>query len=138
MEWEAHWQAFYNALDAALADDYGDVPIMHIDSSETQTGVSQEPPYVIYSTETLNPLGTVGGGPLKVIKDGWRITARSRDLSEALGFMSAITAKLELEDIADADGYVTTGIEFIGFQSLYEQDAKLNAVHLRILWERSK
>lgn len=137
---KAHWQALYNALVAGMtADGFASVPVMHVDSSETQTGESQEPPYVIYTLETLNPTGTTGGGPLKVIKDGWRITARARDLEDALEYIKAIKDKLELEDIAaTSDGYTTTGVEFIGMQTLYEQDAKLNAVHLRIMWERSK
>ena len=135
-----HWQEMYDALVAGLtAAGYGSVPVLHVDSSESQTGDSVEPPYVIYTDESINPTGTTGGGPLKVIKDGWRITARARDLEDALNYRQAIIEKLELEDISDtADGYQTTAVEFIGKQTLYEQDSKLNACHLRIMWERSK
>ena len=135
-----HWQALYDALRAALdGAGHTDVPVMHVDSSETQTGDSQEPPYVIYTDETLNPTGTTGGGPLDVIKDGWRITARARDLEDALAYRKAVMDRLAAFNIADtADGYVTIGIDFIGLQTLYEQDAKLNACHLRVQWERSK
>ena len=137
---EAHWQVMYDGLVAALtAGGNGSVPVMHVDSTETQTGGAQEPPYVIYTSETLIPTGTTGDGPSKVLRDGWKIVARDRDLSNVLSYISDIVTKFELEDLpVTADGYETTAIDILGFQTLYENDAKLNAGHLRVSWERSK
>ena len=140
IDFEAHWQVMYDGITTALTDGgNGSVPVLHVDSSETQTGGAQEPPYVLYTAETMVPVGTVGDGPSKVLRDGWKIVARARDLSDVLDYISNVVTKLELEDLPDtADGYRTTAIDILGFQTLYEQDAKLNAGHLRISWERSK
>ena len=100
---------------------------------------AQDPPYVIYTGETLRNLGTTGVGPLKVLKDGWRITARARDLADVLDFLSAIVTEVVQEEAAFTvvDSYTTTAVEVLGLQTFFEQDSKLYAGHMRIEWERS-
>lgn len=141
MDIQAHWQALYDALVAGLtAGGNGSVPVLHVDSTEEQTGNPVDPPFVVYTGETFRPTGTTGSGPNKVVKDGWRITARARDLADVLDYLSNIVTELEQEEDAIAvtsDGYTTTAVTILGIQTLYETDGKLNAGHLRIEWERS-
>ena len=64
---------------------------------------------------------------------------RARDLQDVLDISTAISDQFELEDIATtADGYVTTAVEVLGAQTLFETDGKLSARHMRWDWERSK
>jgi len=141
MDLDAHWQAMYDALRAGL-DTAGltDVPLAAIHSQDSQTaGEALVPPYVIYSGERETGTGTTGSGQNKVALSGWRVTCRARDLDEVLAMASAVTAKMEQEDIDQtADGYVTTAVELVGGQTLYEIDSKLNSYLLRFNWERSK
>lgn len=141
MDYNAHWQVIYDTLAAALsAAALTEVSIAAIHSQDTQTaGVALEPPYVVYTQERETTLGTMGGGPNEVAESGWRITARTRDLEDLLDIAAAVTDKFELEDIAaTSDGYVTTAVELVGAQTLWEVDSKLNAFHLRFNWERAK
>lgn len=140
MDYEAHWQTLYNEMRTALDVDYADVAIYHTTSTDDQTGQPADPPYVVYTDETNRSLGTTGGGNSKVLKSGFRITSRHESLSEALGMISAIVTRLDLADstVTTADGYVTTDMQIIGQQTLFETDSLLYAVHLRIDWERSR
>jgi len=141
MDLDAHYQAFYDTIKAGLvADDLGSTPILAVHSQDSQVAEDiVEPPYVVYTEETARQLGTYGSGPAKVIMTGWRITVRTRDLDDLLAICTAIHDKFELEDVADTtDGYVTTAIESIGAQTLWEVDSKLQARHMRFNWERSK
>jgi len=141
MDYDGAWQVMYDALRAGLdAAGLNSVTLAAVHSQDSQTaGEALEPPYVIYSQEREIGIGTMGSGPNKVAESGWRITARARDLQEILDIATAVTDKLELEDIATtADGYETTAVELIGAQTLWEQDSKLHAFLLRINWERSK
>lgn len=141
MDYDAHWQAIYDNMRAGLdAAGLTAVPILAVHSQDEQTAEEQQdPPYVVYTQETQRQLGTVGGGQAKVVRSGWRITARAFDLQTILDIASALSDKFEAEDIATTtDGYVTTAVENIGAQTLWEPDAKLNAYHLRFDWERSK
>ena len=140
-DYDAHWQAFYDALAAGLAAaGLSGVTVAAIHSQDSQTaGEALEPPYVVYTQERERGFGTMGGGQNEVMEAGWKITARARDLQEILDIATAITDKLEAEDVADTtDGYVTTAIELVGGQTLWEVDSKLHAFHLRCNWERAK
>lgn len=141
MDYSSHWQAIYDAIEVALADaGLSEVTIAAVHSQDSQTaGEALEPPYVIYSQERERGTGTPAGGPNKVAEAGWRITARARDLEDILAIATAITTKFEAEDVDDTvDGYVTTAIELVGAQTLWEMDSKLHAFLLRFNWERSK
>lgn len=141
MDFKAHWTEVYDVLTTGMATGgHSTVPVLHVDSSTGTSNVAHEPPYLIYTGETLRNFGTTGGGMLKVIKDGWRLVARARDMGSVLDYISAVVTELEKEEDAFAvvDGYTTTAIELVGFQSFYEEDSKLYAGHLRFMWERSK
>lgn len=141
MDYDSAWQVIYDAIVAGLATaglTGWTVAAVHSQDSQT-AGDALEPPYVIYSQERERGIGTMGGGQNEVAEAGWRITARARDLQEILDAATAITDKFELEDIADtADGYVTTAVEIVGAQTLWEIDSKLHAFLLRFNWERAK
>lgn len=140
IDYEAHWQALYDEMRAALDVNFAEVPIYHITSTDDATGEPADPPYVVYRQETERTMGTTGGGNSKVMKSGWVITARDFDLAAALAYISDIVGDLtEADDsMVTADGYATTDIKIIGLQSLYEQDFGVYAVHCRIDWERSR
>jgi len=137
-----HWQALYDAIRAGLdADGLTGVAIAGVHSSYTTDPSSGGvgPPYVTYTVEALSPTGTFGGGPNEVLADTWRITARAEDMADMLAITTALTDKFAAQDIATtADGYVTTAVRLRGTQTLWEMDSKLHAMHMRILWERSK
>ncbi len=141
MDYNSHYQVFYDTIRAGLdADGLSAVPILALHSQDSQVAEdSVEPPYVVYAEETQRNIGTYGGGQAKVVKTGWRITVRARDLQDVLDISTAISDQFELEDIATtADGYVTTAVEVLGAQTLFETDGKLSARHMRWDWERSK
>jgi len=141
VDYEAHWQAIYDALRVGLDDDgLTTVPLAAIHSQDSQTaGEALEPPYAVYSQERETGLGTMGGGQNEVASSGWRVTVRARDLGDVLAMATAITTKLGAEDIADtSDGYETTAVELIGAQTLWEADSKLNSMLIRFNWERAK
>lgn len=141
MDYDSHWQVIYDALVQGLAaKGLSNVTVAAVHSQDTQTaGESIDPPYVVYTQEREVGMGTMGGGPNEVSEAGWRLTARARDLQEILDIATALSDKFELEDIADtADGYVTTAVELVGAQTLWEIDSKLHAFHVRINWERAK
>ena len=138
MDIKAHWQALYNEQRAALdAAGHGAIPIYHTTSVDTQTGEPAPAPFVIYRQDVERSYGTMGGGELEVLRSGWVITSYADDLEDGLAYISAI-AEAVADGIEDtADGYVTTSVEVIGVQSIYEDDFKVYATHMRILWERS-
>ena len=138
MDITAHWQAIYNGQRAALdAAGHTDVPIFHTSSIDTQTGEGAPPPYVIYRQDVERSYGTMGGGELEVLRSGWVITSYAVDLEDGLAYVSAIGTALAATIEDTADGYTTTSVEVIGVQSLYEEDFKVYATHMRVLWERS-
>lgn len=146
MDYDAHWQAFYDNMRAALdGAGFNAVPILAIHSTDSQTAEQTvEAPYVTYTSETQRNTGTMTGGgstsgPAKVVKNGWRIAVRTEDLQDLLDISTALSDKFELEDIANTlDGYATTAVDVLGYQTLWEIDAKLHAAHYRVDWERSK
>lgn len=141
MNYDAHWQALYDNMRAGLdGAGFNAVPILAINSQDQQVAEElADPPYVLYTQETHRAVGTPAGKHNKVVKTGWRITVRSQDLQDMLDISSALSDKFELEDIATTtDGYVTIGIDPLGYQTLWETDSKLNAAHMRYDWERSK
>ena len=141
IDYEAHWQALYDEMRAALdLGGFSAVPIFHVTSENDQTGDPADPPYVIYTQETERPLGTMGGGNSTVLRTGFRITARAAKLSDALAYISDIVSALDTADdsMVTGDGYRTTDISILGVQSLFESDFGVYAVHLRVDWERSR
>jgi len=88
MDYEAHWQALYNEMRTAMDVDHSSIAIYHTTSTDDQTGEPAAPPYVVYTDETNRHVGTMGGGNSKVLKSGFRITARHSELSEALSMIS--------------------------------------------------
>ena len=141
IDYEAHWQALYNDMRAAMnAAGLSAIPIFHITSSSNQVGEPSPPPYVVYRQETERPTGTQGGGNSKVLRTGFIITAREDDLADALAIISAIANSLDAADatLTTTDGYETTDISILGVQSLFENDLNVYAVHLRVDWERSR
>ena len=138
MNIKAHWQAIYNECREALdLAGHTDVPVFHASSIDTQTGEGQDAPFVIYRQDVERSLGTIGGGELKVARSGWVITSYAEDLEDGLAYISAIVSAIADDIETTADGYTTTSVEVIGVQSLFEDDFKVYATHLRILWERS-
>jgi hypothetical protein len=130
---KAHYQALYDALDAAIA-----VPVFHVTAADTQTGLPVDMPYVVYRQEVERALvGTPGSGQAKVMGSNWVITAYSVDLEEALGLVSDALNSLVDEDLITTDGYHTTAIIPVGVIPVWEKDGKNYAVHGRIRWERS-
>lgn len=141
IDYEAHWQALYNEMRAAMdVGGHNAVPIFHVTSENDQTGDPSDPPYVVYSQETERPIGTVGGGNSTVLRSGFRITARASGLADALAYISDIVSALDSADdtMVTSDGYRTSDIHVLGVQSLYESDFGVYAVHLRVDWERSR
>ena len=141
MDLEAHWQALYTEMRAALDDaGYRLVPLFPVTSSSNQDGEPEPPPYVVYRQETERPTGTSGGGNSKILETGFMVTAREEDLTVALGMISAIATRLDAatKAMVTADGYETTDIAILGLQTLYEHDMNVYAQHLRITWERSR
>ena len=141
MDYDAHCQVIYNALTEGLAaKGLSHVTVAAVHSQDSQTaGEALEPPYLVYTQERETGMGTMGGGQNEVAEAGWKLTARARDLQEILDIATAMSDKFELEDVADtSDGYVTTAIELVGAQTLWEIDSKLHAYHVRINWERAK
>ena len=140
MDYEAHWQALYDELRTALdGGGHSDVDVVHVFTGESPLIRSYEPPLLVYKQETERTLGTVGDGNNKVISSNFMLTAYSENLGKALGIASVAVTHLT-EDagaFATSDGYETTNVRVIGNMSLYEQDSKLYAIHVRVEWERS-
>jgi hypothetical protein len=139
IDFDAHYEALYGAMRDALDGASIDMPIMPITSTYTDGNDSAEPPFVVYRQDIEQAVGTISGGNLKVIRSGWVVTARSFDLTESLAATSAIASALmgAGAELVTDDGYTTSDISINGVQSLYEQDFKVYAVHLRFTWERS-
>ncbi len=141
MDYDAHWQAIYTGVRGALdAAGLTTVPLMPVHSQDTQVADSPaEPPYVVYTDETDRRTGSTAGGPNKVIQSGFKFTIRAVDLDDVHEIGTAIDDYMETEAIpVTSDGYTTTAITHIGGQTLFELDSKLNAMHVRYDWERSK
>lgn len=137
MDIQAHYQALYDAARTGLSMEDPDVPLLHVDSNDSQTGEPIGWPFVIYRQDVERSLGTVGGGSAKVLKSSWIFTAYAFDLSDALDYLSAIANGIIDADLTTTDGYTTTNIELQGIQSLFEDDAQVYACHARFEWERS-
>lgn len=139
MNMQDHWQAIYDAARAALdAIPEGDeVALLHVFSGDSQTGESHEAPFVAYRQEVERSTGTTGAGSLKVLRSNWLFTAYTKDLGDGLLWLSTILNALTDATFTTTDGYTTTNINPLGVQTLYEDDVKLYACHLRLEWERS-
>lgn len=140
MQPKAHWQAIYDNLRASLdGAGYTDVEVVHTTSIDTQTGAGLEAPFVVYRQDVERSHGTVGKGELNILNSGWVITSYSEDLEDGLAYLGEIIDGITTgAGVADtADGYRTSGMEVIGIQTLYENDFKVYASHLRVLWERT-
>lgn len=138
IDYQAHWQAIYNEMRTALdTATRTDVDIYHVFTGDTTLIKSGEPPLLVYRQDVERNLGTVGDGALKVLRSNWILTAYSDTLGDALDIASVVLDALVENPFTTTDGYTTTHVEPLGVQSLYEQDSKLWAVHLRVLWERS-
>ncbi len=139
MDYQAHWQALYDAMRTGLDDaSHTDVGLYHVftgDDSPLLT--SAEPPLVAYRQDVERTLGTWGDGSLAVLRSNWVITAWDTDLENSLSYVSTIVNALTDAALTTTDGYTTTALRPLGVQSLYETDAALYAVHLRMEWERS-
>lgn len=140
MQPKAHWQAIYNNLRASLdGAGFNAVEVVHTTSIDTQTGGGLDAPFVVYRQDVERSHGTVGGGELDVLNSGWVITSYADDLEDGLAYIGAIATGITTgTGVADTtDGYRTSGMEVIGIQTLYENDFKVYASHLRVLWERT-
>ena len=137
MDIQAHYQALYDAARTGLDIDHSDVPLLHVDSNDAQTGEPMTWPFVIYRQDIERSLGTVGSGSAKVLRSSWIFTAYAFDLHDALDYLSAVATSIIDADLTTTDGYVTTNIELQGIQSLFEDDAQVYACHARFEWERS-
>lgn len=139
MDYEAHWQALYNAIVAALTPAHSDVGVFHVfTGDDTPLLASPEPPLIIYRMDVERTLGTTGNGSLNVLRSNWPMVSYAVDLADALKHASVVITALTDAKITTSDGYTTTNISPLGVMSLYETDAELYAVHFRIEWERSK
>ena len=138
MDYKAHWQALYDAMRAALDDnDHKQVGLYHVfTGDDTPLTASAEPPFVAYRQDVERSTGTFGGS-LKILRSNWVITSRAAALEDALAYISAIVTDLTDAALTTTDGYTTTSLRGLGVQSLYETDAQLYAIHLRLEWERS-
>lgn len=139
MDPKAHWQAFYNTIRESLDDaGFGAVQVVHV-TSKDQGPLSEVavPPFVAYANETSRTTGTMGGGSLKVLRDGWRVEVRAADLDVVLDIAKPIINGLVDADISTEDGYETTALDLIGNLTVYEGDSELYAAHVRFMWERS-
>lgn len=139
MNYEAHWQAMYNALRAALdAATLTDVDVVHIFTGDDSPLVrSAEPPLVVYRQDVERATGTAGQGSLKVLRSNWPMVSYAVDLADALQAKSVIITALTDASLTTTDGYVTTNISPLGTMDLFEPDSQLYAAHFRVEWERS-
>lgn len=137
MDIQAHYQALYDAARAAMDASFADVPLLHIDSNDSQTGEPISWPFVVYRQDVERPTGTTGGGASKILRSAWVFVAYTADFAEGLNIATAIVNGLVDANITTSDGYVTTNLELQGFQPLFEDDSQVYAVHFRFEWERS-
>jgi hypothetical protein len=140
IDFDAHYEALYGAMRAALDADLIDMPIMPVTSTYTDGNDAADPPFIIYRQDVEQAIGTISGGNLRVMRSGWVITARSHDLTDSLVAISSIASALMEAgaELVTDDGYTTSDISINGVLSLYEDEFRVFAVHLRLTWERSR